>query len=309
MTDKQKQRQMLIRNIMKHKVLYLFILPAAIWYLIFCYWPMTGILMAFKNYKFNLGVWGSPWVGLKYFQKFMADSAFWQVFLNTVIISGLKLLCSFPAPIILALLLNELWNGKFKRTIQTVSYLPNFVSWVVVVTILQAFFSPYSGVVNNIRQSAFGAQPIFFLGEQHYFYPLVILSDIWKNVGWGSIIFLSAISGVSQELYEVVYIDGGGRLRCMWHVTIPAILPTIAIMFIFAAGGILSAGYDQILLLQQPGNLNVSEIIDTYVLKQGIAHGNFAYATAVGLFKSVFAFMLMYAVNFTSRKLSEVSLW
>ena len=182
MTDKQKQRQLLIRNIMKHKVLYLFILPAAIWYLIFCYWPMTGILMAFKNYKFNLGVWGSPWVGLKYFEKFMTDSAFWQVFLNTVIISGLKLLCSFPAPIILALLLNELWNGKFKRTIQTVSYLPNFVSWVVVVTILQAFFSPYSGVVNNIRQSAFGAQPIFFLGEQHYFYPLVILSDIWTTM-------------------------------------------------------------------------------------------------------------------------------
>lgn len=296
------------KRIKEHKLLYLFILPCVVWLMIFCYYPMYGAILAFKDYRYDLGILGSDWVGFKHFEKFMTSPEFWTVIGNTLIISGMKLLLCFVAPILLALLLNEVHNTKFKSAIQTMSYLPNFVSWVVVVQLMTVIFSPYGGIVNNIRNTM-GMESIFFMGERDSFYPMVILSDIWKNAGWGSIVYLSALSGVSVELYEAATIDGAGRLKSTWHVTLPGIKGTIGIMFIFAVGNILNAGFDQILLLQQPANNEISEILDTYILKTGLNYGRFEYATAIGLFKSVFAFGLMALTNFVSQKTMEVGIW
>jgi putative aldouronate transport system permease protein len=269
---------------------------------------MYGATLAFKDYKYNLGIIGSPWAGLKHFRAFVSSLEFWEVIRNTIVISGLKILLCFPAPIILALLLNELRLPRFKRAIQTMSYLPNFVSWVVVVSLMTVVFSPYGGIVNNIR-NRMGLSSIFFLGEERFFYPLVVLSDIWKGAGWGSIIYLSALSGINPELYESAYLDGAGRLKCTWYITLPGIKTTIGIMLIFAIGGILNAGFDQILLLQQPANMLISEILDTFTLKTGLNYGKFEYASAIGLFKSVFSFALVLITNWTAKRFFEVGIF
>lgn len=308
MVDLVGNNKSLWSRMWSHKWLYLFILPCVVSLIIFNYYPMYGAVLAFKDYKYNLGILGSPWVGFKHFETFVTSPEFWIVIKNTIVISGLKLLFGFPAPILLALLLNEVRATRFKRTIQTMSYLPNFVSWVVVVSIMNALFSPYGGVINNMREF-FGADALFFMGEKEFFYPFVILSDIWKNVGWGSIVYLSALSGVSPELYEAATIDGCGRLKATWHITLPCIKGTIGIMLIFAIGGILNAGFDQVLLLQQPANVELSQILDTYVLETGLKYGRFEYATAIGLFKSMFSLLMMIGANFVSKKLLEVGLW
>lgn len=296
------------QRILQHRILYLFILPCVVSLIIFNYIPMYGATLAFKDYKYNLGIMGSPWVGLKHFEEFVTSPDFWITTKNTIIISGLKLLFGFPAPILLALLLNECHANKFKRIVQTASYLPNFVSWVVVVALMTVVFTPYGGIVNGIRDS-FGKEAIFFMGEKEYFYAMVVLSDIWKGAGWGSIIYLSALTGINQELYEAAIIDGAGRLKCTWHITLPGIKGTIGIMLIFAVGGILNANMDQVLLLQQPANNQISEILDTFVLKTGLNYGKFEYATAIGLFKSVFSLILMVGANYVSNKFLEVGLW
>jgi putative aldouronate transport system permease protein len=298
----------LAAQIWEHRLLYLFLLPCIISLLVFSYYPMYGATLAFKDYKYNLGIMGSPWVGLKHFKAFVSSLEFWEVIRNTIVISGLKILLCFPAPIILALLLNELWFPRFKRAIQTMSYLPNFVSWVVVVSLMTVVFSPYGGIVNNLR-NRMGLPSIFFLGEERFFYPLVVLSDIWKGAGWGSIIYLSALSGISPELYESAYLDGAGRLKCTWYITLPGIKMTIGIMFIFAVGGILNAGFDQILLLQQPANMLISEILDTFTLKTGLNYGRFEYASAIGLFKSAFSFGLVLITNWTAKRFFEVGIF
>ncbi|MFV0502404.1 MAG: ABC transporter permease [Lachnospirales bacterium] len=298
----------LATRIKEHWVLYLFILPCFIWLLVFCYYPMYGAILAFKDYKYDLGIWGSPFVGFKHFEAFITSQDFWLVFKNTIVISFLKIIFCFPAPIILALLLNEVQKARFKKIVQTTSYLPNFVSWVVVVSLMTVLLSPYGGIINNIRES-FGLEPIFFLGTRKYFYPTVILSDIWKNAGWGSIVYLAALTGINPTLYEAANIDGASRLKCVWHITLPGIKGIIGIMFIFAVGGILNAGFDQILLLQQPDNMIISEILDTYVLKRGLQYGKFEYATAVGLFKSVFALIMMCSANTIAKRAAEVSVW
>ncbi|MDR2178035.1 MAG: ABC transporter permease subunit [Treponema sp.] len=298
----------LASQIWEHRLVYLFMLPCVVSLLIFCYYPMYGATLAFKDYKYNLGILGSPWVGLKHFKAFVSSLEFWEVIRNTIVISGLKILLCFPAPIILALLLNELWFSRFKRVIQTMSYLPNFVSWVVVVSLMTVVFSPYGGIVNNIRERM-GLESIFFLGEERFFYPLVVLSDIWKGAGWGSIIYLSALSGINPELYESAYLDGAGRLKCTWYITLPGLKTTIGIMFIFAVGGILNAGFDQILLLQQPANMLISEILDTFTLKTGLNYGRFEYASAIGLFKSAFSFGLVLITNWAAKKFFEVGIF
>lgn len=302
------KKKQLMKRLQKHGLLYLFILPCVVWLLIFCYYPMYGAILAFKDYNYSLGILGSPWAGLKHFKQFMSSPEFWVVIKNTVVISGLKILFGFPAPILIALLLNELRSRKFKRVVQTMSYLPNFVSWVVVVSLMTVIFTPYGGIVNNLLEK-FGFEPVFFMGMKETFYPMTVLSDIWKNAGWGSIVYLSALSGINPELYEAAVIDGAGRLKCTWYVTLPGIKGTIGIMFIFAVGGILNAGFDQILLLQQPANNQISEILDTFTLKTGLNYGRFEYATAIGLFKSVFAFMLMASTNYLSKKYMEVGFW
>lgn len=295
-------------EIKKHRVLYLFMVPLVVWLLIFCYAPMAGIVLAFKNYRFDMGIFGSPWAGLKHFKAFMASPEFWITIRNTLIISSLKIVFCFPAPIILALLLNEVRAPKYKSLIQTMSYLPNFVSWAVVVSLLTAIFTPYGGIFNDVRK-AMGLEAIFVMGEKNAFYPLVVLSDMWKGVGWGSIVYLSAITGVDQGLYEAATIDGANRWQCTWHITLPGISTTIGIMFIMAIGGILNAGYDQILLLQQPANNQISQILDTYILQTGIRYGKFEYATAIGLFKSVFSMVLVIVTNYLTQKYAEIGLW
>jgi putative aldouronate transport system permease protein len=295
-------------RIWEHRLLYLFLLPCVISLLIFNYYPMYGATLAFKDYSYRLGIMRSPWAGLKHFRAFVSSLEFWDVIRNTLAISGLKILFCFPAPILLALLMNELRFPNFKRVVQTMSYLPNFVSWVVVVSLLTVVFSPYGGIVNNIR-NRLGFASLFFLGEERFFYPLVVLSDIWKGAGWGSIIYLSALSGINPELYESAMLDGAGRLKCTWHITLPGIKMTIGIMFIYAIGGILNAGFDQILLLQQPANLLISEILDTFTLKNGLNYGKFEYASAIGLFKSVFSFLMIVITNQTAKKLFEVGIW
>ena len=208
--QKQKNKKQLRIQIKRHWMLYLFLLPCIVWLLVFCYAPMAGIVLAFKNYRFDLGIFGSEWAGLKHFRKFVTSPEFWMTIKNTLVITSLKLVVCFPAPIILALLLNEVKAERFKKTVQTLSYLPNFVSWVVVVQLMTTIFTPYGGIFNDIRQMM-GKEAIFVMGEKNAFLPLVIFSDLWKNVGWGSIVYLAAITGVDQGLYEAAAIDGAGR--------------------------------------------------------------------------------------------------
>ncbi|WP_274363166.1 ABC transporter permease [Paenibacillus thermotolerans] len=288
--------------------IYLFMVPAIIWYLIFAYYPMYGILIAFKDFKYNMGILGSPWVGFKYFEQFLNDSSFYEVLRNTLSISALKLIFGFPAPLILALMLNAVMHEKIKRIFQTISYLPHFVSWVVVVTLLQKILSPNVGLINDIRYQM-GLEPIFFMGMPELFYPLVVISDIWKGVGWGSIIYLAALTNIDPHLYEAAEIDGAGRWSKLFKITLPCLTPTIGILLIFSLSGILNAGFDQIWLMQTPATLGVSEILDTYVLKTGLQQGQFAYSTAIGLFKSIISLLLIVIVNNISRRISEVSLW
>ena len=291
-----------------YRHVYLFLLPAIIWFLTFCYYPMYGALLAFKDFRYNLGILGSPWVGFRYFEYFLSDFKFYEVLRNTLTISFLKLLFGFPAPIVLALMLNEIRCVRFKKVVQTISYLPHFVSWVVVVTLLQKILSPNAGLINDIRYQM-GLEPIFFMGIKPLFLPLVIISSIWKGVGWGSIIYLAALSNIDPNLYEAAEIDGAGRWRMMFNITIPSIVPTIAILLIMNLSGILNAGFDQIYLMQTPSTISVSEILDTYVLKLGLLDGQFSYSTAVGLFRSVVSMVLIVTVNSISKRISEVSLW
>lgn len=297
-------------RIWEHRLFYIFLLPAFAWFLLFCYYPMYGVLLAFKNFKFSKGIMGSPWVGMFYFKQFLNDIYFWKILKNTVAISLLKMVCGFPMPIILALMLNEVRHPRFKKTIQTLSYLPHFVSWIVVISLAEKILSPYNGMINTFRQFIDpNAQAIYYLGETRYFYFLVVILDIWKGVGWGSIIYLAAMAGIDPTLYEVAELDGASRLRKCLHVTLPGIAPTICILLIMNMGGILNAGFDQIYLMQKAANLEVSEVLDTYVLKKGLLGGQYGYSTAIGLFKSVISMAFVVGVNAISRKVGEVSLW
>ncbi|NLB38966.1 MAG: sugar ABC transporter permease [Clostridiales bacterium] len=294
----------------KYRAFYFFLLPAIIWYAIFCYYPMYGVLIAFKNFKFNLGILGSDWVGLRYFKSFLGDPYFWTIVKNTLVISLLKLFCGFPAPIILALFINEMRNVRYKKLVQTLSYLPHFVSWVVVVALLTKLLSPNNGAINELRQAINpNASSVFYLGEPGWFYPIIVLSDIWKNVGWGSIIYLAALKAIVPEQYEAADLDGANPGQKMGHITLPGIYPTIGILMILSLSGILNAGFDQVYLLQKPSTLHLSEVLDTYVLKRGLQQGQFAYSTAVGIFRSVISMVLIVTVNGISRRTSEVSLW
>lgn len=304
----EKDRKKTYKRIWKYRYIYLFMVPAIIWYIIFHYTPMFGLILAFKDYKYNMGILGSPWVGLRYFRNFLSDPMFYNVISNTLKISILKIIFGFPAPIILALMLNEVTNSKFKRVVQTVSYMPYFVSWVVVITMLSKFLSPTHGLLNEIRVNM-GLDAVYYQGDPKLFYPLVVLTDIWKNVGWGSIIYLAALTGIDPGLYEAAEIEGAGRWAKMWHITLPGIRATIGILFIMGLGGILNAGYEQILLMQTPPVMDKAEILDTYVLRRGLKISQFGYATAIGFFSSVVSLILVVTVNYISRKYTEVSLW
>ncbi|NIK80248.1 putative aldouronate transport system permease protein [Paenibacillus castaneae] len=301
-------QSVLWKRIWRHKLLYVFMLPGIIWFFLFSYVPLFGIQVAFRDFKFSGGFTGSPWAGWKYFEQFFSYYQSLDLIRNTIIISLMKLLIGFTMPILLAILLNEVRNVKFKKTVQTLSYLPYFVSWIVVVTLMQRILTPYGGPLNDFL-SSLGMEPIQFLNNTTWFYQIIVGSDIWKNIGWNSIIYMAAIAGIDQQLYEAAKIDGAGRLRQMWHVTLPGIRNIAVILFILSVGSLMSAGYEQLLLLNGPATSAIGSVLDVHVISAGIGEGRLSYAAAVGLFQSIIALILIVTVNRIARKVSDVSLF
>ncbi|MDN5303124.1 MAG: putative aldouronate transport system permease protein [Fusobacteriaceae bacterium] len=304
--EKMSRTWMLLK---KQKYLHLMVIPGIIWMIIFNYIPMYGIIIAFKNYTIIDTFNSAPWVGLENFREFFMDDNFFVVMKNTLGISVLKLIIGFPLPIAFAIMLNELYNTRLKKYVQTISYLPHFFSWVVLGGIMINWLSQ-TGLMNKVLIGAGLIQePIVFLAHPKYFWGISIISDIWKELGWNAIIYLAAIAGINPTLYEAAKIDGAGKLAQIWHITLPSIKGTITILFILAVSGILNTNFEQMLVLQNPLNLEASEVIDTFVYKMGLQSLRFSYATAVGLFKSVIAFILLVSANYTSKKINGKALF
>ncbi|GHU73154.1 sugar ABC transporter permease [Clostridia bacterium] len=274
----------------------------------FAYAPMYGIQIAFRDFKANLGFLKSPWVGLKYFQQFVALSNFWQLIQNTLLISVYSILFGFPAPILLALMLNQLRFARFQKFVQTISYAPYFISTVVLVSMLNIFLAPSTGFVNNIIVS-FGGKAVTFTGRAEWFRTVYVASGVWQGIGWGAIVYLASLSGVNPELYEAAMVDGATRFQRVWHIDIPGILPTVVIMFILQMGSLMNVGYEKAYLMQNALNNQVSEIISTYVYKIGLLNAKFSFSTAVGLFNSLINFILVVSTNMISQRLTQTSLW
>jgi len=286
----------------KYWQLYAMMVLPILYFIIFKYIPMFGNILAFRRYRPGLGPFGTEWVGFHYFKRFMRDPAFWRAFRNTLILSFANLLINFPIPIIFAILLNEVRNLKFKKLVQTVSYMPRFISTVVVIAILKEILSPSSGLLNNFLTSVFNIEPIYFMNEPEYFRLLYIITDTWQFTGWTAIIYLAAITGINPDLYEAAKIDGATRLQQIWYVTIPSILPTIMVMLILNIGRMLSLGFEKVLLMFTPSNSSVSDIIDTLVYRTGLANQNYSYATAIGLFSGIIGLILVSTSNKVSKK-------
>jgi len=294
----------------KHLALSLMFVPVIVYFVIFKYIPMGGIVIAFKNYKISQGIWGSAWCGLNNFTKAFNTPTFARAVRNTLEISGLKLLFGFPAPIILALMLNEVSHVRFKKTVQTITYLPHFLSWVVLAGMFQQLLSPNNGAVNALLKQFFGVQEsIYFLGNNKYFRGTLIVTDIWKNVGWSSILYLATISGIDPSLYEAATVDGASRWQCTRYITIPSLVSTIVIMLILSIGSIMDAGFDQVFNLYNSAVYQTGDIIDTYVYRYGLGDMKYSLATAVGLFKNVIAFVLVVGTNLITRKISGEGIW
>ncbi|MFD0711922.1 ABC transporter permease [Paenibacillus sp. GCM10027626] len=292
----------------KNYELYLFLLPAVAFILIFHYAPIYGVQIAFKDFDPVKGITGSDWAGLTHFQRFIESPYFFTVLKNTVIISLYTLLIGFPAPLIFALLINQLTSKKYRRFIQTVTYAPNFISMVVIVGMILLFLSPSSGLVNHVIQ-LFGGDPIHFMAKPELFSTVYVLSEVWQTTGWGAIIYLAALSGINPELHEAAMMDGASKMKRIRHVDLPGIAPTIVILLIFSMGNVLSVGFEKIYLMQNSLNISSSEIISTYVYKVGLQGGQFSFSAAVGLLNNIVNFILLIAVNQAARKVSEHSLW
>lgn len=297
-----------LRYLNQKKYLYILLIPCVLYFFIFNYIPMYGVIMAFKDFNFAKGILGSPWVGLDNFRYMFGLSDFYTVFWNSFYLGILRLLFGFPFPILLALFLNEMRNLVFQRVSQTIIYLPHFISWVVIGGILVNFLSPTWGVV-NIFLVKLGLDPIFFLADPDYFRPIVILSSIWKESGWGSIIYLAAIAGINSELYEAASIDGAGRLKKLWYITLPGIKSTIVVLFLLRLGQIMGNGFEQIFVLQNPMNLDVSEVFETYAYRVGILGGRFSFGTTVGLFTSVIGLIFLLIGNTIAKLFKEEGIW
>lgn len=292
----------------KNKGLYLMIAPVLIFYLVFSYFPMYGIIIAFKDYQPGLGIFGSEWVGFQNFIDFFEGAYFSRIVSNTLMISLSTIVFGFPAPIILALLLNEVRSSKFKRIVQTITYMPHFISLVVVGGIILQFTSS-SGVITTVMHELFGTPLRNMMGFPENFVPIYVISGIWQEVGWGSIVYLSAITGINSELYEAASIDGAGRFRKVWNITLPCILPTIMIMLILRMGSIMSVGFEKIILLYNPAIYSTADVISTYTYRKGLLDFSWSYSTAVGLFNSVINCSFLLASNWISKKINNTSLW
>lgn len=308
--EKKKTRKTVIRNndswryFLKHKYLYFMLLPAIVYYIIFHYVPMYGAIIAFKNFNVSKGILGSEWIGLANFKQLFKMDKFYQVVWNTLTISLKRLIVGFPTPIIIALLLNEVKRKTFKKTIQTVIYLPHFISWVILGGMLVNLLSVDNGLVNGII-TAFGGSPIGFLTDDKYFVKTLVVSMVWKEFGWNTIIYMAALSGINPQLYEAAIVDGASRWKQTIYITIPCIMSTIVVVFILRLGGLMEAGFEQIFVLYHPGVYKVADIIDTYVYRTGLTEGKFAMASAVGLFKSLINFILLISANKMARMVGE----
>lgn len=288
--------------------LYIFLIPGMVFLLLMNYLPMFGIIIAFKNFRVVKGVFGSDWVGLKHFQYLFHAPDFYRILRNSLTLSLLRLVCGFPMPIILALMMNEMGNQGYKRTMQTILYLPHFISWVVVISILYNILSTSTGMVNDIIAKA-GGEKIAFLTTSRYFRPIIVLTDIWKGAGWGTIVYMAAISGIDSALYEAAIIDGASRLQRIWYVTLPTIAGTIVVMLIMRTGSILNNGFEEVYLLKNALTSDVADIFETYTYEIGLQSGQFSYASAVGLFQSVVGCVLIFITNTVSRKIGGGGLW
>jgi putative aldouronate transport system permease protein len=301
-------KEIVIKSLIRDRYLYFMLIPFILWYLIFQYKPMYGLIIAFKNYSVFKGIGASPWVGFDNFLTFFQGPYFWRTIKNTVLISFYSLLFAFPAPILLALLLNEIKSVMFKKTVQTLTFLPHFVSIVVVAGIVTNFLSPSSGLFNLVLEKL-GFEKIYFLVVPDYFRSIFISMNIWKEVGFSAILYIAALSGINTELYEAAVIDGANKLRQVIHVTIPGILPTIMIMLILAIGNLLEVGYEAIILLYQPATYATADVISTYVYRAGLQGGSYDLATAVGLFNSIVGLVLVVMANRLSKRFTENGLW
>jgi len=294
----------LLKMIRKQKYLILMIFPFVVWLIIFRYIPLWGWITAFQNYKPGIPIFQQQWVGLKYFKEMFSDPEFYLVMRNTLAMSILGLIFGFPLPIILAILINEIRHNTFKRTVQTISYLPHFVSWVIVASIVHAMLAP-DGVVNYaLLKLGLIKQPILFFGEPKYFWWIVVFSDIWKELGWNTIIFLAAMTAINPELYEAAEVDGASRFRKIWHITLPGIMPTVIMILILSIGNIINIGFERQFLLRTSAVRNVSDVIDLYALDYGIRAGRFSFGTAAGIFKSVISLILLFSANKVSKKVT-----
>lgn len=296
------------KNFYRDRYLYLMILPGLVLLILFRYLPMGGLVIAFKNYSFRKGIWGSEWVGLDNFRIVFHNPDFKAIVRNTLGINVLKLSFAFPAPIFFALLINELKSKKLKKCIQTSVYLPYFVSWVVFGGIVIQFLNPSSGIVNKIIE-LFGGSPIAFMQEEKYFKIIVVLSEIWKNAGWGTIMYLSALTSIDQEIYEAAKIDGANRLKIIRHISIPGISGTIVVLLLLQIGAMMDVGFEQIYVLLRPILYGVGDVISTYVYRVGIGNAQFSLTAAIGLFQSLIGFVLIVICNRLCRKLFDKSLW
>ena len=306
--QRQFGRRGLKQDLIRDRWLYAMLVIPLVQLLIFRYIPIYGVTIAFKEYNIYLGYFRSPWVGLKHFRRLFGDEYFWRVFRNTLKFGINSLVWGFPAPIILALLLNEVRLTPFKRTVQTLTYIPNFISMVVICGIVIDLLEPSTGLVNSILARLIGKR-IYFIAEPTWFLPIYIVSGIWQNTGFGTIIYLAAMSGIDPDLYEAAKLDGAGRLRRALSVTIPCIMPTIAILLILRIPAITTVNFEKILLLYRPITYPVADVIPTYVYRKGLQMGDFAYGSAVGFFLSVLNLILLATANAISRRVSEYRLW
>lgn len=296
------------RDLLRDWRLYLLLLPGVLFLIIFRYLPMYGVVIAFQEFNMFVGIQNSPWVGLGQFQRLFTGRSFPEVFNNTLVISLLKLVWGYPMPIIVALLLNEVRRVRYKKIVQTVLYLPHFISWVILSGIVSGFLALNTGIVNQAIV-ALGGKQIDFLAKKEWFRTILVISDIYKGVGWGTIVYLAAISGVDAEQYEAAVVDGATKLRQMWHITLPSIRPVIVITLILSISGILNAGFEQIFLLYNPQVYKVADVIDTYVYRTAMKDNSYSLGAAAGLFKSVISLVLIVIANVVTRLLGEQGLW
>lgn len=308
LTPKQKKRRSTLRLMKQNYQLYIFLLPAIVFIVLFMYMPLYGLQIAFKTYRAGEGIWGSQWVGLKWFQQFFSTPRCWEIIRNTLTVSLYSLVASFPLPIVLAIILNYVKNLRFKKFAQTVTYMPYFISTVVLVSMMSLFFSPTSGFVNTMIKNL-GGEPIYFMGIPSLFKHMYVWSGVWQGMGYSSIIYIAALSGVSPELHESAVIDGANILQRIWHIDVPTIMPTMVILLIMSLGNVMNVGYEKVLLMQNDLVIDVAEVISTYVYRIGLVNNQFSFSTAIGLMNNIINFIILVAANKLSNKIFGSGLW